>query len=81
MSAKTRSSSTTRTATIRVWRSRSSGSRWSDHRATPFGVFRSVERSDYGMGVSRQLAEASTKRGPGDLATLLRCNGTWAVTN
>jgi 2-oxoglutarate/2-oxoacid ferredoxin oxidoreductase subunit beta len=52
-----------------------------EHGATTFGVFRSVDRQDYGMGVSRQLAEASTKRGPGDLAALLRSNGTWAVTN
>jgi hypothetical protein len=50
-----------------------------DHAATTFGVFRSVERSDYGMGVARQLAEASTKRGPGELSALLRSNGTWAV--
>ena len=51
-----------------------------DHSATPFGVFRSVERTDYGMAVGRQLAEASSKKGPGDLATLLRSNGTWSVS-
>ncbi len=50
-----------------------------DHSATPFGVFRSVERPDYGMSVGRQLAEVSSKKGPGDLATLLRSNGTWSV--
>jgi 2-oxoglutarate ferredoxin oxidoreductase subunit beta len=50
-----------------------------EHAATTFGVFRSVERPDYGMGVGRQLAEASSKRGPGDLSALLRSNGTWAV--
>jgi 2-oxoglutarate/2-oxoacid ferredoxin oxidoreductase subunit beta len=50
-----------------------------EHSATTFGVFRSVERPDYGMAVGRQLAEASSKRGPGDLATMLRSNGTWAV--
>ncbi|MEP7114024.1 MAG: 2-oxoacid:ferredoxin oxidoreductase subunit beta [Ilumatobacteraceae bacterium] len=50
-----------------------------DHSATPFGVFRSVERPDYGNAVGRQLAEASTNKGPGDLAGLLRSNGTWAV--
>ena len=50
-----------------------------DHSATPFGVFRSVDRPDYGMAVGRQLAEASSKKGPGDLASLLRSNGTWHV--
>jgi 2-oxoglutarate ferredoxin oxidoreductase subunit beta len=52
-----------------------------EHNATTFGVFRSVDRPDYGMGVARQIAEASTKRGPGDLTALLASNGTWAVTN
>ena len=32
------------------------------------------------MAVGRQLAEASAKKGPGDLATLLRSNGTWSVS-
>jgi 2-oxoglutarate ferredoxin oxidoreductase subunit beta len=50
-----------------------------DHSATPFGVFRSVDRPDYGMAIGRQLAEASTKKGPGDLGALLRSNGTWTV--
>ena len=52
-----------------------------DHKATTFGVFRAMDRGDYGSLVSPQLAEASTKRGPGDLAALLRSNGTWDVTN
>jgi 2-oxoglutarate ferredoxin oxidoreductase subunit beta len=50
-----------------------------DHSPTPFGIFRSVERSDYGSAVGAQLAEASTRKGPGDLRTLLRSNGTWTV--
>lgn len=50
-----------------------------DHSPTPFGVFRSIERPDYGSAVAAQLAEASTKKGPGDLAALLRSNGTWTV--
>jgi 2-oxoglutarate/2-oxoacid ferredoxin oxidoreductase subunit beta len=50
-----------------------------DHSATPFGVFRAIVRPDYGVEIGRQLADASTKKGPGDLATLLRSNGTWAV--
>ena len=45
---------------------------------TPFGVLRSVERSDYGGQVSNQLLQASQK-GPGDLAALLRSGGTWTV--
>ena len=45
---------------------------------TPFGVFRAVERSDYGGSVSNQLLEAS-KKGPGDLGALLRSGGTWTV--
>ncbi|MEK7425104.1 MAG: 2-oxoacid:ferredoxin oxidoreductase subunit beta [Actinomycetota bacterium] len=52
-----------------------------DHSPTPFGVFRSVERPDYGASVSAQLAAASTHKGPADLAALLRSNGTWTVAN
>ncbi len=50
------------------------------HMPTPMGVFRSVERSDYGSDVSSQLLHASQTKGPGDLAGLLRSNGTWNVT-
>ena len=46
---------------------------------TPIGVFRSVERSDYGGDVSKQLLAASASKGPGDLLSLLRSNGTWQV--
>jgi 2-oxoglutarate/2-oxoacid ferredoxin oxidoreductase subunit beta len=48
------------------------------HTPTPFGVFRSVERADYGGSVANQLLAASTK-GPGDLGKLLRSGGTWTV--
>jgi 2-oxoglutarate ferredoxin oxidoreductase subunit beta len=51
-----------------------------DHSATPFGIFRSVDRGDYGTLVDRQMAEASSKKGPGDLAALLRSTGTWSVS-
>jgi 2-oxoglutarate/2-oxoacid ferredoxin oxidoreductase subunit beta len=51
-----------------------------DHSPTPFGIFRSIERPDYGTSVGTQLAEASQKKGPGDLRTMLRSNGTWQVT-
>ena len=50
-----------------------------DHSPTPFGVFRSVDRPEYASAVSNQLAAASEKKGPGDLASLLRSNGTWQV--
>ena len=50
-----------------------------EHSPTPFGVFRDVERPEYGIGRQRQLAQASERKGPGDLAALLRCNGTWSV--
>jgi len=46
---------------------------------TPFGVFRDVDRPDYGSLVERQLADASTRKGPGDLSALLRSAGTWQV--
>jgi 2-oxoglutarate/2-oxoacid ferredoxin oxidoreductase subunit beta len=48
-----------------------------DYSPTPFGVLRDVERTDYGAAVGRQVAEASERKGPGDLAALLRSNGTW----
>jgi len=50
-----------------------------DHSATPFGVFRDVQRGDYGQMVGAQVAAASEKKGPGDLSALLRSNGTWHV--
>ena len=39
-----------------------------DHSPTPFGIFRSIERPDYGTAVGAQLAAAAEKKGPGDLA-------------
>jgi 2-oxoglutarate/2-oxoacid ferredoxin oxidoreductase subunit beta len=50
------------------------------HSPTPMGVFRSVQRSNYGADVSSQLLHAAQSKGPGDLAALLRSNGTWQVT-
>jgi 2-oxoglutarate ferredoxin oxidoreductase subunit beta len=46
---------------------------------TPIGVFRAVNRPEYGEGVSRQLAAAQEQRGPGDLAALLTSGATWTV--
>ncbi len=49
------------------------------HEPTPIGVFRDVDRPDYGHAVQQQLHEAADKRGPGDLAALLRSGSTWTV--
>jgi 2-oxoglutarate ferredoxin oxidoreductase subunit beta len=52
---------------------------YDDHSPTPFGVFRSVVRTEYASAVSAQVASASERGGPGDLSALLRSNGTWTV--
>ena len=49
------------------------------HEPTPIGVFRDVQRPEYGDGVNQQLAEAQANRGPGDLSALLRSGATWQV--
>jgi 2-oxoglutarate ferredoxin oxidoreductase subunit beta len=46
---------------------------------TPIGVFRDVQRPDYGTEVAHQLAGAQAKQGPGDLAALLSSGSTWEV--
>jgi hypothetical protein len=46
---------------------------------TPIGVFRAVERADYGSLVNEQLEAATAAKGPGDLATLLHSGSTWTV--
>jgi len=46
---------------------------------TPVGIFRSAIRSTYEQDVSQQLVDAQEKKGPGDLAQLLRSMGTWKV--
>jgi 2-oxoglutarate/2-oxoacid ferredoxin oxidoreductase subunit beta len=46
---------------------------------TPVGVFRAVERPTYGVSMQQQIAAASEKSGPGDLAALLRSAPTWSV--
>ena len=50
-----------------------------DHSPTPFGVFRQVDRPEFAGSVGDQVMAASAKKGPGDLAALLRSNGTWTV--
>jgi 2-oxoglutarate/2-oxoacid ferredoxin oxidoreductase subunit beta len=46
---------------------------------TPIGVFRDVGRPDYGAQMAEQITSATERRGPGDLATLLRSGSTWTV--
>jgi 2-oxoglutarate ferredoxin oxidoreductase subunit beta len=46
---------------------------------TPVGVFRDIERVDYGSQVNQQLVAAATEKGPGDLAALLASGSTWTV--
>ena len=50
------------------------------HMPTPIGVFRDVERPIYEVEVQRQLAAASEKSGPGDLAKLIASGATWTVS-
>jgi 2-oxoglutarate ferredoxin oxidoreductase subunit beta len=46
---------------------------------TPIGVFRAVERPDYGTMVGQQLVAAAKQKGPGDLGKLLASGSTWTV--
>jgi 2-oxoglutarate/2-oxoacid ferredoxin oxidoreductase subunit beta len=46
---------------------------------TPIGIFRAVQRPDYGSRVNGQVAEARERRGPGDLSQLLSSGNTWEV--
>lgn len=46
---------------------------------TPIGVFRAVERPDYGSLVQGQLVDAAARKGPGDLGVLLSSGTTWTV--
>ncbi|HEY6625104.1 MAG TPA: 2-oxoacid:ferredoxin oxidoreductase subunit beta [Acidimicrobiales bacterium] len=47
---------------------------------TPIGVFRDVDRPDYGSSMNRQLDDAVEKKGTGDLAGLLRSGSSWTVS-
>ena len=46
---------------------------------TPVGIFRAVDRPDYGSLVDAQLLDAKARKGPGDLTNLLRSGMTWTV--
>jgi len=45
----------------------------------PVGVFRQVQRPTYGELLQQQIDDARARRGPGDLAKLLRGESTWVV--
>ena len=47
--------------------------------ATPFGVFRSVERPVYDEAVAEQIRVAREQRGEGDLEALLHAGDTWQI--
>lgn len=46
---------------------------------TPIGVFRAVDRPEYGAQMSEQITAAQGKRGLGDVAALLRSGSSWTV--
>jgi 2-oxoglutarate ferredoxin oxidoreductase subunit beta len=46
---------------------------------TPIGVFRDIERLDYGRQVNDQVVTAFERKGPGDLRALLTSGATWTV--
>jgi 2-oxoglutarate ferredoxin oxidoreductase subunit beta len=46
---------------------------------TPIGVFRDVDRPEYGAEMARQIVGAQERRGLGDLTSLLRSGATWTV--
>ena len=50
------------------------------HEPTPIGIFRAVERQEYGAAVNAQVDAAREDKGEGDLAALLRSGATWEVS-
>ena len=46
---------------------------------TPIGVFRSVERAEYGQKLQAQVDDAIEAKGEGDLAALFRSATSWTV--
>jgi 2-oxoglutarate ferredoxin oxidoreductase subunit beta len=47
---------------------------------TPIGVFRDVDRPDYGTSMNDQVDQIVSKRGKGDLNDLLRSGSSWTVS-
>ena len=50
------------------------------HEPTPIGIFRAVDRPEYGAEMSRQIVAAQERRGPGDIKALLRSGSSWTVS-
>jgi 2-oxoglutarate ferredoxin oxidoreductase subunit beta len=46
---------------------------------TPIGVFRAIDRPDYGTQVNQQLAATQAQKGPGTIDQLLHSLPTWTV--
>jgi 2-oxoglutarate ferredoxin oxidoreductase subunit beta len=46
---------------------------------TPVGIFRDVDRPEYGSEMARQVDQVIERKGPGDLASLLRSGSSWTV--
>ncbi len=46
---------------------------------TPLGIFRDVKRPVYDEAMAQQLVDAQARKGPGDMAKLIRSLGTWEV--
>ena len=51
----------------------------SNREPTPMGVFRDVNRTEFGAAATAQIASAQALKGTGDLASLLRSNGSWTI--
>ena len=47
---------------------------------TPVGVFRDVQRAEYGDQMTEQVVAAQAQKGTGDLAALFRSASTWTVS-
>ncbi|HUY85733.1 MAG TPA: 2-oxoacid:ferredoxin oxidoreductase subunit beta [Acidimicrobiales bacterium] len=51
------------------------------HSPTPIGVFRDIDRPEYGDQMHAQVAAETERKGKGDLAQLLLSGPTWTVEN
>jgi 2-oxoglutarate ferredoxin oxidoreductase subunit beta len=53
--------------------------RWEDGFPEPIGVFRAVNAPQYDEMINQQIADATAKRGKGDLEALFNSGDTWTV--
>jgi 2-oxoglutarate ferredoxin oxidoreductase subunit beta len=51
----------------------------SPDRPTPVGVFRAVDRGEYGVAMRAQTDQMAAMKGKGDLSALLHSLPTWTV--